>query len=50
MKHILICDDHPAIRKGIKLILEGEFSGSEVSEASSASEVLKKINEKNGIF
>lgn len=46
MKHILICDDHPAIRKGIKLILESEFSLAEVSEASSASEVLKKINEK----
>lgn len=46
MKHILICDDHPAIRKGIKLILEGEFNGTEISEASSASEVLKKITEK----
>lgn len=46
MKHILICDDHPAIRKGIKLILESEFSGTEVSEASSSSEVLKKIIEK----
>lgn len=46
MKQILICDDHPAIRKGIKLILESEFSGAEISEASDAAEVLKKINEK----
>jgi len=46
MKKILICDDHQAIRKGIKYILEAEFSGSEFGEASSANEVLKKINEK----
>ena len=46
MKKILICDDHQAIRKGIKYILEAEFSGSEFDEASSANEVLKKINEK----
>lgn len=46
MKHILICDDHPAIRRGIRQILESEFSGSEISEASSAAEVFKKIAEK----
>ncbi len=46
MKQILICDDHPAIRKGIKLILESEFNGTEISEASDAAEVLKKIHEK----
>ncbi len=46
MKKILICDDHQAIRKGIRYILEAEFSGSEFGEASSANEVLKKINEK----
>ncbi len=46
MKQILICDDHPSIRKGIKLILESEFPASKVSEASNAAEVLKKMNGK----
>jgi DNA-binding NarL/FixJ family response regulator len=46
MKKILICDDHPAIRKGIKQILEAEFSDSEFGEASSANEVIKKVYEK----
>lgn len=46
MKNILICDDHPSIRKGIKLILEDEFSTAKIEEASSAAEVLKKIHAK----
>ena len=46
MKKILICDDHPSIRNGVKLILTHEYSEVEFGEASSASEVLKKIHEK----
>lgn len=46
MKKILICDDHPSIRKGVRQILEAEFSNSDFGEASSANEVLKKIHEK----
>ena len=46
VKHILICDDHPAIRKGTKAILTAEFSGAEFGEASNAAEALKKINGK----
>lgn len=46
MKRILICDDHPAIRKGAKMILSDEFSEVEFGEASSAAEALKKVHEK----
>lgn len=45
MKKILICDDHPAIRKGVRLILEAELTGYEFGEAASANEALKKIND-----
>lgn len=47
MKKILICDDHSAIRSGLKLILGQEYPGTEFGEASSATEVTKKIAEKN---
>lgn len=43
MKRILICDDHPAMRNGVKMILSAEFSEVEFGEASSAVEVLKKL-------
>ena len=46
MKQILICDDHAAIRKGVKMILKEVFLDAEFSEASSAMEVLKLIDEK----
>lgn len=46
MKRILICDDHPTIRKGAKMILSDEFSEVEFGEASSAAEALKKVHEK----
>ncbi|MBA3705682.1 MAG: response regulator transcription factor [Bacteroidetes bacterium] len=46
MIKILIADDHPSIRKGVKQILTDEFSEIEFGEAASASEVLKKVKEK----
>ena len=46
MKKILIADDHPAIRKGVKLILGSEFSEVEFGEASNAIEIFKKLKEK----
>ena len=47
MKRILIADDHPSIRKGVKTILTNEYSEVEFGEASSAAEVLKKDQEAN---
>src|ERR1041385_6569116 len=44
-KKILIADDHPAIRKGVKLILESEFPGSEFGEAVDGLEAVKKLKE-----
>jgi DNA-binding NarL/FixJ family response regulator len=41
-----MADDHPSIRKGVKLILADEFSRLEFEEAASASEVLKKSRDK----
>ena len=46
-KRILIADDHPAIRKGVKLILENEYSEVEFGEASNAAEVFRKVKEKD---
>lgn len=46
MKRILICDDHPTMRNGVRMILSNEYSEVEFGEAASASEVLKKLNEK----
>lgn len=46
MIRILMADDHPSIRKGVRLILADEFSDLEFEEASSAGEVLKKAREK----
>lgn len=45
-KHILIADDHPAIRNGVKLILKNEFSQVEFGEASCGIEVFKILKEK----
>ena len=46
MKRFLIADDHPTIRKGVKLIIENAFSELEIGEASSGVEVFKQINNK----
>ena len=45
MSKILICDDHSAIRSGLKLILQQEFEGARFGEASNALEVLKRLSE-----
>lgn len=45
MNRILICDDHSSIRKGVKLILEGEFAGIIFGEASNGVEVMRKLHE-----
>ena len=42
-KQFLICDDHSAIRKGVRLMLTAEFSGAEFDEAENSVEVLKKL-------
>ena len=47
MKKILICDDHPAIVNGVKLVLEEEYSGAEFGEAINAGMVLSKMREKD---
>ena len=46
MKRILIADDHQVVRKGLKQILEDEFSEVEFGEAENAAEVLQKVSEK----
>src|ERR1035437_10069291 len=46
MKKILIADDHPTMRNGVKLILSNSFSEVEFGEAATAAEVMKKINDK----
>jgi len=46
-KKILICDDHPAMRSGMKMILSNEYSDVEFGEASSAAEGLKQLSQKN---
>lgn len=45
MKKILIADDHPAIRNGVKLLLKNEFDEVEFGEASNAIEVIKNVRE-----
>lgn len=45
MKKILVADDHPAIRNGVKLILKSELSDVEFGEASNAIEVFKLLRE-----
>lgn len=42
MKKILIADDHPAIRDGVKTVLTNLFSEVEVGEAANATEALEK--------
>lgn len=46
MKKILVADDHPAIRNGVKLILKNEFTGVEFGEASCSIEIFKMLKEK----
>jgi two-component system invasion response regulator UvrY len=44
---ILIADDHPLIRGGLKQILIGEFPGIVVGEAQSCPEVLDQVHKSN---
>lgn len=46
-KRILIADDHPAIRNGVKSILANEFSEVEFGEAASGIEVFRILKEKD---
>ena len=43
MINVLIADDHPLVRKGLREILEGEIDLKVVGEAGSAQEVLDAI-------
>jgi two-component system, NarL family, invasion response regulator UvrY len=43
MLKILVVDDHPVVRQGLKYILSGEPDISVVGEASNASEVLQLV-------
>jgi two-component system invasion response regulator UvrY len=47
MKKILIADDHPTMRKGVKLILNSAFNEIEFGDAATSAEVMRKINEEN---
>ncbi|MFT3682808.1 MAG: response regulator transcription factor [Ferruginibacter sp.] len=43
MKRILIADDHTIVRKGLRQILEEEFTGSYIEEVADAYELVKKV-------
>jgi two-component system, NarL family, invasion response regulator UvrY len=43
MTRILLVDDHPVVRKGIKQVLAGAFDPAEVGEASNAEEGMTEI-------
>jgi two-component system, NarL family, invasion response regulator UvrY len=45
MVKIIIADDHPAIRKGVRLILQAEYPGAEFGEAANAAEVFKLLRQ-----
>jgi two-component system, NarL family, invasion response regulator UvrY len=42
-KKILIADDHPAIRRGVRNILSGEFPDAEFGEATDAAEAIQQL-------
>ena len=46
MTRILIADDHPFVRYGVKHVLEDEFPGVEIGEAASAPELLEQSGKK----
>jgi len=50
MNKILIADDHPIFRKGLKDILQSSYKSTEIIECENGVEALEKIkNEKPGI-
>jgi len=44
---ILICDDHPVVRRGLKEILESDHSAKCVEEASTAQEALDAVRQRH---
>ncbi len=44
MKNILIADDHPIVRAGLKQIINDEENFTVTDEASNGAEVIKLIN------
>ena len=44
MTRILLVDDHPVVRQGIKQVLTGAFDPALVGEASNAEEGMNEIN------
>ncbi|HTL81115.1 MAG TPA: response regulator transcription factor [Bacteroidia bacterium] len=47
MKKILVTDDHPAIRDGVKQIINRNFSDVVFGEASNGAEAFRMMNEKD---
>jgi two-component system invasion response regulator UvrY len=47
MTRILLVDDHPVVRQGIKQVLAGAFQPAEVGEASNAEEGMTEIKSTN---
>jgi len=44
MKNVLLADDHPMVRRGLKQMLEDEFPGVQIGEASDAASTLEAAN------
>src|SRR6201988_1704209 len=44
---ILLVDDHPIVRQGLKTLLEGHSGWEEIGEASDGAEALEKARELN---
>ena len=47
MIRILIADDHPILRRGLKDILSRELEGAICGEAGNAQEVISKVQSQN---
>ena len=48
MTRILLVDDHPIVRQGIKQVLSGAFSPAVVGEAANAEEGLTEVRKPRG--
>ena len=44
MKNVLLADDHPMVRRGLKQMLEDEFPGVQIGEASDAASTIEAAN------
>lgn len=47
MIKILLADDHPVVRKGLKLILQEEFTSATVGEANDGQALIKQVMNEN---